>query len=194
VTAESASRREFLKNATSLVGGSWLAVHGTTLWAAVESAQQARANAAGFIHLDSLESFTLAALTDQIFPPDETPGASELGAVYFIDAALGSFMASNLSLIQNGIADLNQRAGDALDFHELGFDQQTALVKQIESSDFFGAVHFLTLCGLFAPSSYGGNKNNAAWQMIGFESRHVWQHPFGYYDAQYAGEAEHASS
>jgi hypothetical protein len=76
----------------------------------------------------------------------------------------------------------------------LGFDQQTELVRAIENTDFFGNMHFLTLCGLFALPSYGGNRDSEAWKMIGFEARHVWQHPFGYYDAQYAEEAEHAST
>ncbi len=187
-------RREFLSAATRLFGAGWLASHSSLIWAAAETAQQALAAQSGFALLSADEALTLAALADQIFPPDETPGASELGAVYFMDAALGGFMTGALPMIQQGIVELDQLAGDPGAFHQLAFDQQTPLVKQLENSPFFGTVHFMTLCGLFAAPSYGGNRQGQAWKLIGFESRHVWQHPFGYYDAHYQGEADHASS
>lgn len=191
---ESASRRSFLQVTASLLGGGWLATNGTLVWAAAETAQKAMAAQTPYSNLTNAEALNLAALSDQIFPPDETPGASQLGIVYFIDAALGSFMAGLLPLYQLGVADLDDLAGEDKAFHQLGFDEQTGLVKQIEKTPFFGNMHFLTLCGLFALPSYGGNKNTEAWKMIGFESRHVWQTPFGYYDAQYAQESDHASS
>ncbi len=191
---ESGSRRQFLRSAASLFGGSWLAAQGPLLWAAAEQAGQAMAMQSAWIHLTPDQALTLSALVDQIFPPDELPGASELGAVYFIDAALGGFMAGSQQMLQLGLADLDERAGGAGAFRQLAFDQQTELLQQVETSDFFGAAHFLTLCGLFALPAYGGNLKGRAWEMIGFETRHVWQPPFGYYDAEYAKEAEHARS
>lgn len=191
---ESGSRRQFLRNSASLFGGTWLATKGPLLWAAAEQAAQAAATQSAMVHLSPDQALTLSALTDQIFPPDDSPGAGELGAVYFIDAALGGFMADSKEMLQLGLADLDERAGGPGTFHQLAFEDQTERVQQIEASDFFGAVHFLTLCGLFALPSYGGNINSQAWKMIGFETRHVWQPPFGYYDAEYAKEAEHARS
>jgi gluconate 2-dehydrogenase gamma chain len=195
----SPSRRDFLQVSASVLGGAWINTHATAVLAAAETAQQAISNSAAMAHLTAGEASTLAALADQIFPPDETPGkspgASELGAVHFIDAALGSFMAGAAPLIRQGLADLDQSAADAHSaaFQDLPFEQQTALVQQIESSPFFGRVHFLTLCGLFALPAYGGNSGGSGWKMIGFEARHVWHAPFGYYDAQYAQEQNHAS-
>lgn len=190
------SRRDFLRHSASLLGGAWLGIHGSAIWAAAESASKAMAGQAAMNHLTAREAGVLAAAADQIFPPDETPGASELGAVYFIDAALGGFMAGAASLLRDGVADLDQRAQAAhgLGFSELGFEQQTGLMQQVENTPFFGTLHFLTLIGIFASPSYGGNRNGQAWQLIGFESRHVWQAPYGYYDAEYAGENAHASS
>ncbi len=45
--------------------------------------------------------------------------------------------------------------------------------------------------GVFSDPSHGGNRDKAGWAMIGFDNRHAWQPPFGYYDAQVAqgGEA-----
>jgi gluconate 2-dehydrogenase gamma chain len=191
---ESASRRHFLRDTTCLLGGGWLASHGLLVFAAAEKAQQAKVAQSPFNQLTEAEAQTLTALTDQIFPPDDLPGASQLGAVHFIDAAMGSFMSGLLPVLRQGVVDLNELSGQGKTFHELGFDEQTGLVKEIEKTPFFGQVHFLTLCGLFALPSYGGNSNREAWKMMGFESQHVWHHPFGYYDSKPAEEAEHDRS
>ena len=45
------------------------------------------------------------------------------------------------------------------------------------------------MVGFFAMSRYGGNRDNIAWDLIGFEGNHgAWEYPFGYYDAEYARE------
>lgn len=191
---KSTTRRHFLQDATRLLSGGWLATHGALVYAAAEQAQQAVAVQAPYHQLSTVEALTLAALSDQIFPPDDSPGASQLGAVYFIDAALGSFMAELLPVFQLGVTDLNERSGQNTAFHQLRFDRQTGLVKEIENTAFFGNMHFLTLCGLFALPSYGCNRNSEAWKMIGFEARHAWEHPFGYYDAQYAKVTDRAGA
>lgn len=191
---ESGSRRQFLLNSANLVGGGWLATQGTFVWAAAETAAKAMEAQSAWVHFSPDQALTLGALVDQIFPPDDLPGASELGAVYFIDAASGGFMSNSKEMLKLGLADLDERAGGSGIFHQVAFEQQTEVVRQIETSPFFGAVHFMTLCGLFALPSYGGNVNSLAWKMIGFETRHVWQPPFGYYDAEYAKETGHASS
>ena len=35
--------------------------------------------------------------------------------------------------------------------------------------------------------AYGGNRDGVGWKLIGFEDRHVFQPPFGYYDRDYPG-------
>ncbi|MFT5048613.1 MAG: hypothetical protein ACI8UP_005617, partial [Porticoccaceae bacterium] len=37
---------------------------------------------------------------------------------------------------------------------------------------------------------YGGNRDNIGYQLIGFEDRHAWQAPYGFYDADYAQRGE----
>jgi hypothetical protein len=39
-----------------------------------------------------------------------------------------------------------------------------------------------TLYGFLGNSSYGGNRDNVGWKLIGFEDRMAYQPPFGYYD------------
>jgi hypothetical protein len=40
---------------------------------------------------------------------------------------------------------------------------------------------------MFAMPAWGGNRDGAGWALLGFDSRHVWQPPFGYYDAGHHG-------
>jgi hypothetical protein len=34
---------------------------------------------------------------------------------------------------------------------------------------------------------YGGNREGLGWKLIGFEDRHIFEPPFGYYDRDYPG-------
>jgi len=73
-------------------------------------------------------------------------------------------------------------------FSELGSDQQIALLKKIEKTDFFGLVRLHTVMGFFADAEYGGNFNQAGWKLIGFQDRFNFKPPFGFYDRDYKGE------
>lgn len=188
------SRRDFLKDSTSALGGSWVSLNLPLILAAAQSACSHQASGKPWANLTEQEAVTLAAVTDQIIPPDESPGASEAGVVYFIDVALGSFFAANAGKLRDGFRDLDKRAGST-GFAGLTLDEQTALLKTIESSFFFRAMLDLTRWGMFALPEYGGNRDHAGWKLIGFEHRHVWQAPFGYYDEQAArAEVENAAT
>lgn len=138
-------------------------------------------------NISSQEAIELGAIADQIIPADETPGATEIGVVFFIDAALGGFMAQAGPQLRQGLEDICQRAitshPQIEQYSDLSFAQQTDILKQIENTPFFATVYFLTLSGMFCLPEYGGNRGNAGWDLLGFEHRHVWQAPFGYYDA-----------
>jgi gluconate 2-dehydrogenase gamma chain len=138
---------------------------------------------------------TCAAVVDQIIPPDDLPGAADAGVVHFIDQALGGFAADRAGLLRDGLADLDRRARTAFagngGFADLAFAEQTALLQPIDTMPFFRQMIFLTHCGMFAMPSWGGNRNRAGWALLGFDNRHAWQPPFGYYDAQaMAGEGD----
>jgi hypothetical protein len=62
-----------------------------------------------------------------------------------------------------------------------------AWLHEVETTAFFATVRRLTLLGLVAMPKYGGNHDKAGWKLLGFEDRHVWQPPFGYYDKDYPG-------
>lgn len=186
------TRRDFLVLSGTVAGLSLAPVSLTAILSTARAAEQAARASAPYRHLSSAEVSVLAAAADQVFPPDDQPGASELGAVRFVDHALDGFMASALPLLQSGCAELDQeafrRAGVA--FSELPFDDQTAMLEARVSTPFFALVHFLTIAGVFSAARYGGNRDGLGWQMLGFESRHAWQPPFGHYDAVRQAEGD----
>lgn len=190
-----ASRRDFIKGTGAVLGGAWLGLHAGQVMAAAEAARQRQAESAPLEHLQTDEARLLGAVADQIYPPDDTPGARDLGAVYFMDFAAGGFMAGAWPMIREGVQDLDRRAKEVhgAAFAELDFATQTSLLEEVDATPFFGMVHFLTLLGCFCLPEYGGNRDGEGWAQLGFESRHVWQPPFGHYDAQ-AGEGDDGSA
>jgi len=191
------NRRQFLQSGAMLMGASWLSLNAPAVLAAGRAAADNMAQAAGFKNISPEDAVELAAIADQIIPADESPAASEVGVVYFIDAALGGFMASGADGFFNGLRDLQQKVGAAHPkrsrFAELSGGERTALLKTVEDSPFFGMVHFLTLAGMFTLPQYGGNRDEAGWKLVGFDHRHVWQPPFGYYDIGHHGVAAAAA-
>ncbi len=74
-------------------------------------------------------------------------------------------------------------------FSDLSDADQDTLLETQENTEFFGRVHFMTIAGFFGMSSYGGNRDQIGWKLIGFEGhRGAWQPPYGYYDAEYMRE------
>jgi hypothetical protein len=181
------SRRRFLAGSAWATGAALVAVPKAHLRAAAELALEGL-EGAGFRILNAAEVAALSAIADQIWPPDDTPGGAALGAVHFMDAAFDGFMAGALPLVRSGLPELDRRAGELGSpdgtFAGLRTERQTELLQSIEHTPLFATLHQLVIWGLFALPQYGGNRNHGAWQAIGFERRHHWQPPFGYYDAQ----------
>jgi gluconate 2-dehydrogenase gamma chain len=149
----------------------------------------AAANAGGpmnYTLLGPADSADLEALTAQIVPSDETPGAREAGVTYFIDRALGSFFAHWRAGFMSGLAqfqaDCRARHPAAASFAALTADQQIAFLHLVDSTPFFDQARVLTMCGMLSLPKYGGNRNGAGWQLLGFEDTHGFQPPFGWYD------------
>ena len=130
----------------------------------------------------------MAAFAANIVPSDEVPGATEAGAVYFVDAAVGSYFAPMHASIKDGLADLDARAlsRGAASFSSLPADLQIAVMKDVENTPFFFNARMLTVFGVLADPKYGGNRNNVGLELIRREHGGAWQPPFGYYDAQAA--------
>lgn len=131
----------------------------------------------------------IEALTSQIVPSDETPGAREAGVTFFIDRALGSFFPHWREPFMRGLAEFQAacRAHSAAGFATLSSARQMEFLRTVDRTAFFEQARLLTLCGMFCSPAYGGNRNGVGWKLIGFEDQHVFEAPFGFYDRDYAG-------
>lgn len=193
---KSSSRRRFLGEAGKLAGAGWLTLNAPLLLATGQAAEKQRAAVAGWINISSGQARGFAAVADQIIPPDDLPGASDAGVVYFIDNALGGFAAGMSKTLKTGLQVLDSKAvagfGEDDGFAALPFDRQTGILRTVEDSPFFQTMIFLTHCGMFAMPSWGGNRDKAGWALLGFENLHAWQPPFGFYDAEARERGESA--
>ena len=176
------TRRSFLSQASGAIGSGWIASQWPLFLAAASAACSRRDGGEPFANLDESLGLTLEAIAEQIIPADESPGARDAGVVWFIDQLIGSTGSGMRSVLEAGVADLDVRAGAGRKFVELPFDEQTMVVKAIETSPFFATMRFLTVSGMFVMPEHGGNRGKAGWKLIGFADRHSWQPPFGYYD------------
>jgi hypothetical protein len=189
------SRRQFLAAGTTLAGTGWIAMNWPQIVAAAEHADHAAHDAGAaptsFTTLTAAEAAEIDAIANQIVPGGATPGARNARVVYFMDRALGSFFAAELPGFRAGCEDF-QRAYAAHSstgalFSAAGDARQIAWLHEVENTAFFGSVRRLTLLGLAASPKYGGNFDRQGWKLLGFEDRHVWAPPFGYYDIDYPG-------
>ena len=155
---------------------------------ACDRANRARLSQPGFIHLGNADATELAAIAARIIPSDDTPGATEAGVIYFIDQVLDENRVQERNQLSDGIRDLNRQVSEDYGvnlFSELDPDQQDRVLASIEQTAFFGTMRFLTVAGMFALAGYGGNGPDIGYQLIGFENRHAWTAPYGFYDADY---------
>jgi gluconate 2-dehydrogenase gamma chain len=187
---QGSSRRSFLADATAGLGSAWIASN----WSAILEAQEHAKRAASSRHPAHFEFFSQEQATEvesvaaQIIPTDDTPGAREAGAVYFIDRALSTFDRDRQPVYMDGLGELQAKVGElfpgATKFSGLSPDQQVRVLKAIEKTPFFVQIRTHTVTGFFANPEYGGNRDEIGWKLIGFEGKFHYQPPFGYYDAE----------
>jgi gluconate 2-dehydrogenase gamma chain len=158
--------------------------------AAARDTGQGRAGAT-FSFLSAADAADIEAVAAQIIPSDDSPGAREAGVVYFFDRALATFYsqlaADYLPQLAAFQAEYRQKYPAVRSFASLTSEQQIEHLKGVEQTPFFTTTRLLTLLGMFALPQYGGNRDGAGWKLIGFEDRHVFRPPFGYYDRGYPG-------
>jgi gluconate 2-dehydrogenase gamma chain len=167
---------------------------GIAALAEVAAAQQHAHEAAAadsppaFQTLDPAMAAELDAITSQIIPSTDGPGAHEAGVVYFIDRALTTFDSHLLGTYREGMAAVNEKRLQLFpawpSVAALSNEQRNQLVFAIQDTEFFELLRTHTMYGLMGNPSYGGNRDHIGWKLIGFEDRMAYHPPFGYYDAQ----------
>lgn len=184
------SRREFLRLSGAFAGTGWLASRLPLLLAVGQAACVAHEKQAAFKNLEAPVAADLAAISAQIIPSGDTPGAAEAGVIYFIDEALGDFMKPALQSVLDGVESVNRlvrETGAQQRFAEIEWQQQKSILVAIDQDPFFSLIHFMTIAGMFAMPKHGGNRDRLGWQLLGFQDQHGWQPPFGYYDREQQG-------
>jgi gluconate 2-dehydrogenase gamma chain len=147
-----------------------------------------------FQTLDPAMAVEIDAITSQIVPSGDGPGAHEAGVIYFIDRALSTFDADLLEAYRTGMAAVQKRRLEVFpgstSIASLATDQQIKLIGAIENTEFFDLLRTHTMYGFLGNPSYGGNRDRIGWKLIGFEDRMAFQPPFGYYDAPGNGDSK----
>lgn len=183
------SRRSFISTASRAFGSGWLAVQLPLFLTAATTACERRESGAAYLYMTPHLANALGAVAEQILPEDDTPGARDIGVIWFIDALFAGPWSGVKPMLEAGVQLLDERAG-AVRFADLPFKEQTAILERVEGEPFFQVMRLLTLAGTFAMPARGGNREKAGWALVGFEDRHAWQPPFGHYDAQVIGEID----
>jgi hypothetical protein len=187
------SRRAFLRVMGGAVGGAWLTFDLSKVAQAAHDARHAQQSmdTPTTSFLSEAELADVDAITAQIIPTDETPGAREAGVALFIDRALATFFGRMAPDFRSQLAAFRLRCQaqypDVPSFAALSNEQQIEFLTQVERTPFFERIRLLTLLGMFALPKYGGNRDNVGWKLIGFQDQHFFTPPFGYYDRDYPG-------
>ena len=184
------SRRRFITALSGTLGAAWIAADSRELIAAATHAANAvrQSPRPKFQVLTVAQAADLEAMASQIIPTDDSPGAREMGIVYFMDKSLATFAKRQHGEMVKGLKDLTERVQKlrpgAKSFAALNAADQREILSAMEKdkSNFFEGVRGQTIVGAFANPEYGGNRNKLGWKMIGFDDQFSWAAPFGFYD------------
>lgn len=183
------SRRSFLQQGVALSGGSWLRFSAPGVAALAQAACSAKEESRAFSNLSAAEAIEFEAIAARILPTTATPGAREAGVIWFFDQTFGTINADKSQIAREGLAEFQAAIKSGSLFSELDDAAQDEHLATQDQSPFFNMIRFMTLCGFFGMSKYGGNKGNTGWQVLEVDpDQHVFESPFGYYDAEYMKE------
>lgn len=183
------TRRGFLLQSAALAGTAWGRVLLPSLAGLSQAAWAANAEDRAFTVLEDAEAREFEAIVARIIPTTDTPGAREAGVIHFFDQTFATFNAPFLTPARGGLQQFAAGLDGEVPFSELSAEEQDAYLETQEQTPFFGMMRFLTVCGFFGLSEYGGNRDGIGWQLVGMTPHtHAYQSPFGYYDAEYLKE------
>lgn len=132
--------------------------------------------------LELRQQLTLQALVDTIIPEDDYPGGWESGVGDYLLGQLESDLSDCLASYRDWLDALEIEADKVFrrPFAELDLASRTALLEAIEQGDiksdwsldqasFFAEIVEHCTEGFYADPGNGGNRDGAAWAMVGFE-------------------------
>jgi gluconate 2-dehydrogenase gamma chain len=192
------ARRDFLLQLGALAGAAWFEAQWPAVLGAAQHAHEAAKGkgrgAQAFEVLTPEQAKQIEAITSQIIPTDELPGAREAGVVYFIDRALKTFASATRPVYEKGLADVSRIAAELFpgirNISDATPEQQQQIVAEMMSSvgsDFPQIIWTHTLFGFLLDPEAGANRDYAGWKVIGRDPAHSFSPPFGFYDRDYPG-------
>ena len=116
--------------------------------------------------MSDLDLELLRAVLDGIIPPDQDPGATDLGVDRFVLGILATDRADAEPSIRVGLAELGN-AG----FLYLDPAQRTARLTEIAATPWFTTLAELAAEGYYADPGNGGNRDARSWAMVGYQPR-----------------------
>jgi gluconate 2-dehydrogenase gamma chain len=177
-------RREFINLPAKCLGG-WLIYTLAGLPVRVDAKDEILRVPLQFFTAETAR--IIAAACECIFPGDDSgPGASEAGAVIYIDRQLGGPYGRDQyrytkgpffeSVPEHGYQGQDNpreiyRAGLRLlgaDFAEAEVSERTARLLKVETTPFFRMLRTHTIEAMFSDPLHGGNANLIGWQLIGY--------------------------
>jgi len=185
MTDSRVTRRGFLAAVAAGTAIAFLEAHASEIRAATLLVGAADGD---WLVLTAEQAAVLDAVTAQIVPTDDLPGAREAKVVRFIDRSLTTWMKDDREDLLKAIDAINAAAKKAspaaASFAALSDADQLTVLTAFEKSDPepFGGLRSLTMLGMFTNPSYGGNFEKSGWKMLGFIDQFAWSPPFGYYD------------
>ncbi len=134
--------------------------------------------------LSEAEAELVDLISEQIIPTDEDPGARWAGVVNFVDKQLAGPYKRFLPDYRSGLAGVQEtsRAMFGKAFAQLKWDDQTAVLKSLESgkakgatwrressSRFFDLIRDHCMQGFYGSPRHGGNRDYVSFRMIGLD-------------------------
>jgi gluconate 2-dehydrogenase gamma chain len=179
-------RREFLHRCAICAGVAAFPSAWAGLAAAAQHAHGTQAATptapVAFKYLTPEQAASIEAITEQIIPADEDPGAKWAGVVHYIDLGLAGDLKEYRPVYEAGLKRLATltREVSTQSFAELEFATQTKILDNLEQDDtredtgasgreFFQLVRRHTIEGFFGDPKYGGNREMIGWKILRFE-------------------------
>ena len=127
------------------------------------------------------EAKCIIALSEQIIPKDESPGATDAGVIFYIDRQLSTVFEYDQETYRNGIKNLQAycKVKYSKTFELLTPGDQITVLKSLEANelnknewskgnpaDFFNLVLSNTMQGFYGSPIHGGNKDYMSFEML----------------------------
>lgn len=127
------------------------------------------------------EANLLTAVCERIIPSDDTPGATDLGVIHFIDRNLLTYLAKHQESYRKGISaiEATSRLLHQKAFVSLSLHQQDDFLRKLESGNvpdtiwthqksqaFFALVVAHSMQGFYGPPRHGGNRDYLSYKIL----------------------------